>query len=128
MGHGVGPLQEPDMSETTDLTEYECVQPVSHNQKKYLPGAPISLSGKDAAPLLEIKSIKEPDVKTEPVAPVLSELEQLLAVIPGVIEDKANLTGSGLPLVEALTEAAGFDVSADMRNEAWTAFQAKDAE
>jgi hypothetical protein len=116
------------MSETTLLTEYECVEPVQHNQKKYLPGAPISLSGKDAAPLLAIKAIKVPEGKTEPTAPVLSELEQLLAVIPGVIEDKANLTSSGLPLVEALTEAVGFDVSADMRNEAWAAFQAKDAE
>lgn len=115
------------MSDTTDLTEYECVQPVSHNQKKYLPGAPISLSGKDAAPLLELKAIKELEVKTEPVAPALSQLEQLLAVIPSVIKDKANLTSSGLPLVEALTDAVGFDVSADMRNEAWTAFQTQDA-
>ena len=116
------------MSETTDLTEYECVEPVKHNQKKYLPGAPISLSGKDAAPLLAIKAIKVPEGKIEPTAPVLSELEQLLAVIPGVIEDKANLTSSGLPLVEALTEAVGFDVSADMRNEAWAAYQKKDVE
>lgn len=116
------------MSESTDLTKYECVEPVQHNQKKYMPGAPISLSGKDAAPLLSIKGIKLPEGKAEPLAPEISELEQLLAVIPGVIEDKANLTSSGLPLVEALTDAVGFDVSADMRNEAWAAFQAKDAE
>lgn len=116
------------MSETTQLTDFECVEPVKHNQKKYLPGAPISLSGKDAAPLLAIKAIKVPEGKTEPVSPVLSELDQLLKVIPGVIEDKANLTSSGLPLVEALTDAVGFDVSADLRNEAWAAFQAKDAE
>ena len=115
------------MSETTDLTEYECVEPVKHNQKKYLPGAPISLSGKDAAPLLAINAIKVPAGKAEPVVPQLSTLEQLLTVIPNVITDKANLTSSGLPLVEALTDAVGFDVSADMRNEAWAAFQAKDA-
>lgn len=116
------------MSETTQLTEYECVEPVSHNQKKYLPGAPISLSGKDAASLLAIKAIKVPEGKAEPVVPQLSTLEQLLAAIPAVIADKANLTSSGLPLVEALTETVGFDVSADMRNEAWAAFQAKGAE
>lgn len=125
MGHGVGPLQEPDMSETTNLTEYECVEPVSHNQTNYLPGAPINLSGKDAAPLLEVKAIKEPSDKPAPSAPELSQLELLLATLPSVIEDKDNLTGAGLPKVEALSDAAGFEVTAAMRDEAWAAYTAE---
>lgn len=86
------------------------------------------LSQELTAALLERNAIKASS-KVLPVAndsstDELSELEKVLAVIPDVISNKDNLTSTGAPSTAALTEAVGFDVSAELRNQAWSAYQA----
>lgn len=113
------------------LTEYECIDPVRHNSKRHEPGAPIHLSDKDAAPLLTCGAICEPEPVAEPVVNSLTDEEQILAAIPGLLGDKTNLTTAGIPKTDALSDAVGFDVSAKMRDTAWTQYntaQTGDAE
>ncbi|TAP38731.1 hypothetical protein [Alteromonas sp. KUL49] len=107
-----------------DLKEYVCVDPVKHNGVRVLPDQPIWLSQKEAKSLLNCNAIAVPALGIETSEPELTELEKVLAVIPDVISNKDNLTGTGAPSTAALTEAVGFDVSAELRNEAWSAYQA----
>ena len=107
-----------------DLKEYVCVDPVKHNGKRMLPDQPIWLSQKEAKSLLNCNAIAIPESDTKPSEPELSDLDKVLAVIPDVISNKDNLTGTGAPSTAALTDAVGFDVSAELRNEAWSAYQA----
>lgn len=111
------------------MTEYVCNWPVKEHGKTYAEGELINTDNADE--LLSLGAIRLAPESTaqkaqaqEPDNDKPSELEQLIAAIPQLDKDNdKHWIANGAPDAGALAEIVGFKVSADLRNQAWDAYQ-----
>lgn len=109
---------------------YPVLSAVRHNGELYTPDDPerntIGLTEKEAAVLLKLKVIGEPDADdgdrhTPPTPPAMTEeerKEKLTEAIKGLNPER-DFTQNGNPKVKAVETATGFDVTADEVSAIW---------
>lgn len=107
------------------MKTYEVINPVKYKDEIHKPGVSLELNDKVADPLLAIGAIREAGgakaaAETGPKgeARVAAIIASVRALDP---DNPKHFTKAGEPKVDAIEDAAGFQVSADERDAAWAA-------
>ena len=109
--------------------DYEVLSPLKHDGDEVEVGQTVSLSKKDAAPLLACGAIRDPravDVEVVVEAEATREEQIVEGVKAMMAEDPekgqaALWTKAGKPEVKAIEKMVGFDITAAERDAAWDA-------
>lgn len=76
-------------------------------------------STKKTAPESKSADLKDPSIGEPSMVSGVSEaaLSEIFAVMSGVLGDPEQCTGAGAPKVDALEQASGYNLTADLRND-----------
>lgn len=102
------------------MPKYTVKSPLDHDQERFEIGAEIELSEKDAAPLLghTVELKVAPAGNSGPTDPA-ARIEAVKVAIAGLDKDNKDIwSKDGRPKMNAVSEAAGFTVTAAERDQA----------